>query len=89
MFLWYGSKSVLNWFSYKNATVDAALKQFATPLSQGAKRTLSLKVQTQLNQDVPMISLGEANFLLPMRSNINNFYYEPDGLLTYRYFTGS
>jgi peptide/nickel transport system substrate-binding protein len=83
-FLWYGTKSVINWFKYSNATMDAALTRFATVLPPASKKALALKVQNQLNKDLPAISLGEPNYLIPIRSNIAGFLYEPDGLLTYR-----
>ena len=53
-------------------------------LPPAAKKALALKVQNQLNKDLPAISLGEPNYLIPIRSNIAGFLYEPDGLLTYR-----
>lgn len=83
-FLWFGSKSVLNWFKYSNPKVDAALERFATVLPEQQKRRLGLEVQTELNRDLPVLSLGEPNFLLPMRDDIEGFLYEPDGLITYR-----
>ena len=32
----------------------------------------------------PAISLAEPNYLIPIRSDISGFLYEPDSLLTYR-----
>jgi peptide/nickel transport system substrate-binding protein len=88
-YLWYGTKSVLNWFKFSNPIVDAATKQFATVLTPAKKNALALQVQQQLNKNVPLISLGEPNFVMAMRSDIKGFLYEPDGLLTYRYFSRS
>jgi peptide/nickel transport system substrate-binding protein len=86
-YLWYGTKSVLNWFKFSNKVVDSASAQFAKVLTPAKKNALALQVQQQLNKDVPLISLGEPNFVLAMRSDIKGFLYEPDGLLTYRTFT--
>ena len=83
-FLWFGTTSVLNWFKYSNPKIDAAIKKFATVLPEDEKRALAKEVQTELNNDLPTISLGEPNFLLPIRDDIEGFLYEPDGLLTYR-----
>jgi peptide/nickel transport system substrate-binding protein len=83
-FLWFETKAVINWFKYSNPAVDKATAQFANAPTPRVKRRLALDVQRQLNRDVPAISLGEPNFLLPMRDNIAGFVYEPDGLVTYR-----
>jgi peptide/nickel transport system substrate-binding protein len=83
-FLWFGTESVLNWFKYSNPKVDAALEQFAKVLPEDEKRALAAEVQAELNKDLPVLSLGEPNFLLPMRDDIEGFLYEPDGLVTYR-----
>ena len=83
-FLWFGTESVLNWFKYSNPKVDAALEKFSTVLPEDEKRALAKEVQTELNNDLPTISLGEPNYLLPMRDDIEGFLYEPDGLVTYR-----
>jgi peptide/nickel transport system substrate-binding protein len=83
-FLWFGTESVLNWFKYSNPKVDDALEKFSTVLPEDEKRALAKEVQTELNNDLPVISVGEPNFLLPMRDDIEGFLYEPDGLLTYR-----
>jgi peptide/nickel transport system substrate-binding protein len=83
-FLWFGTESVLNWFKYSNPKVDDALEKFSTVLPEEEKRALAKEVQTELNNDLPVISVGEPNFLLPMRDDIEGFLYEPDGLLTYR-----
>jgi peptide/nickel transport system substrate-binding protein len=83
-FLWYATTAVINWFKYSNPAVDKANAQFANAPSASVKKRLALEVQTQLNKDVPAISLGEPNFLLPMRDDIAGFLYEPDGLVTYR-----
>jgi peptide/nickel transport system substrate-binding protein len=83
-FLWYATTAVINWFKYSQADVDKATARFANAPSASVKRRLAREVQTRLNQDVPAISLGEPNFLLPMRDDITGFVYEPDGLVTYR-----
>ncbi len=84
-FLWYGTKSVINWFKYSNPVVDKSFTQFSKVLPTAKRNQLALAVQTQLNKDVPLISLGEPNFLLPVRSDIAGVVYEPDALLAYRY----
>jgi peptide/nickel transport system substrate-binding protein len=86
-FLWFGTKSVLNWFQVSIPSVDSALKQFATVLAPAKKKALVLGVQKALNANLPMVSLGEPNFVMAMRSDIGGFLYEPDGLLTYRLLT--
>jgi peptide/nickel transport system substrate-binding protein len=83
-FLWFETGAVINWFKYSSAAVDKASKQLSSATSASVKKRLAASVQRQLNKDVPTISLGEPNFLMPMRDDITGFLYEPDGLLTYR-----
>lgn len=84
-FLWLGTDSVINWFKYSNPLIDSSQKKFAKVLSIAQRRALARQVQVQLNKDVPFISLGEPNYLLPVRQNITGIVYEPDALVTYRY----
>ena len=58
-YLWYGTKSVLNWFQFSIPSVDAVMKQFATVLTPAKKNALALKVQQPLNGTSRWISLGE------------------------------
>lgn len=88
-FLWYATKAVINWFKYSSPVVDSINDQLQSELDVTKRKSLGSQLQKQLNQDVPYISLGEPNFLLPVRSNITGFLYEPDSLLTYRYFKRS
>ncbi|MHB8589843.1 MAG: ABC transporter substrate-binding protein [Candidatus Dormibacteraceae bacterium] len=88
-FLWYATKAVINWFKYSSPVVDNVNAQLQSELDVAKRKSLASQLQKQLNQDVPYISLGEPNFLLPVRSNISGFLYEPDALLTYRYFKRS
>jgi peptide/nickel transport system substrate-binding protein len=85
-FLWYATKAVINWFKYSSPVVDQANDQLTNELDVNKRKALGSTIQKQLNLDLPYISLGEPNFLLPVRDNISGFLYEPDGLLTYRYF---
>jgi peptide/nickel transport system substrate-binding protein len=85
-FLWYATKAVINWFKYSSPVVDQANDQLQNELDVSKRKALGSTIQKQLNQDLPYISLGEPNFLLPVRDNITGFLYEPDGILTYRYF---
>ena len=85
-FLWYATKAVINWFKYSSPVVDQANDQLQNELDVSKRKALGSTIQKQLNQDLPYISLGEPNFLLPVRDNISGFLYEPDGILTYRYF---
>jgi peptide/nickel transport system substrate-binding protein len=88
-FLWYATKAVINWFKYSSPVVDKVNDQLQSELDVTKRKSLGSQLQKQLNQDLPYISLGEPNFLLPVRSNISGFLYEPDGLLTYRYIKRS
>lgn len=88
-FLWYATKAVINWFKYSSPVVDSINDQLQSELDVTKRKSLGSQLQKQLNQDLPYISLGEPNFLLPVRSNVSGFLYEPDGLLTYRYFKRS
>jgi peptide/nickel transport system substrate-binding protein len=82
--LWYKTKAVLNSFSYSSPVVDKITTQLASALTPNEKSRLALEAQQQLNHDLPVISLGEPNFLLPIRDDISDFLYEPDALVTYR-----
>ncbi|MBM3677735.1 MAG: ABC transporter substrate-binding protein [Actinobacteria bacterium] len=85
-FLWFDTKAVINWFKYSSPVVDKAVQGLASTTDTNTRRRLAGQIQRQLNQDVPLISLGEPNFLLPMRDDLTGFLYEPDGLMTYRHF---
>lgn len=84
-FLWLGTDSVINWFKYSNELIDESQKKFAKVQTVEERRALARQVQEQLNKDVPFISLGEPNYLLPVREDIAGIVYEPDGLVTYSY----
>ena len=88
-FLWYTTKAVINWFKYSSSVVDQVNDQLQAELDVNKRKSLGSQLQKQLNIDLPYISLGEPNFLLPVRSNISGFLYEPDGILTYRFFKRS
>ncbi len=88
-FLWYATKAVINWFKYSNPVVDQVNDKLQAELDVSTRKSLGSQLQAQLNKDLPYISLGEPNFLLPVRSNISGFLYEPDGILTYRFFKRS
>jgi peptide/nickel transport system substrate-binding protein len=83
-FLSYSSKAVINWVNYKNATVDKATEELSKTLDRTKRQQLADTIQEQLNKDVPLINLGEPNYLLPTRDNISGVLWEPDGLMTYR-----
>jgi peptide/nickel transport system substrate-binding protein len=84
LFLWYTTTAVINWFKYSSPDLDAVADKLSTALDVGVRKSLAAQAQTILNRDLPMICLGETNFLLPIRDNISGFLYEPDGYLTYR-----
>ena len=88
-FLWYATKAVINWFKYSSPVVDNVNNQLQSELDVNKRKSLGSQLQAQLNKDLPYISLGEPNFLLPVRNNISGFLYEPDGILTYRFFKRS
>jgi peptide/nickel transport system substrate-binding protein len=88
-FLWYATKAVINWFKYSSPVVDKVNDQLQSELDVTKRKSLGSQLQKQLNQDLPYISLGEPNFLLPARSNISGFFYEPDGIVAYRFFKRS
>jgi peptide/nickel transport system substrate-binding protein len=83
VYLYFTSKAVLNWWAYNSAGFDRIVSQMASALTARRKRQFAALAQKQLNYDLPMISLGEPNFLLPMRKEIGGVVYEPDGLLVY------
>lgn len=83
-YLSWSSQAVINWYRYSNPVVDKATKELSTTLDRGRRQQLASTIQKQLNEDVPMISLGEPNYLLPVRDNIEGVLWEPDGLLTYK-----
>ncbi len=80
---------MINWFKYSNPVVDQVNDKLQAELDVSTRKSLGSQLQAQLNKDLPYISLGEPNFLLPVRSNISGFLYEPDGILTYRFFKRS
>ncbi len=84
LFLWFTSKSVLNWFAYNSPALDAVAKKLATELDDGKRSTLAIEAQKILNDDVPMIVLAEPKYVLCVRSEISGVIQEPDGLLRIR-----
>lgn len=83
-FLSWSSTAVINWYKYKNTAVDKATAELSRTLDRKRRQELANTIQQQLNEDVPAISLGEPNYLLPVRSDIEGVLWEPDGLLTYK-----
>ena len=83
-YLSWMTRSVINWYGYSSPVVDRAGEQLAVTLDEGERRELADTIQRQLAEDVPMVSLGEPNYLLPVRADIRGVLWEPDGLLTYR-----
>lgn len=84
LFLWYTSKSVLNWFAYNSPALDAVAKKLANELDDGKRTTLAIEAQKILNDDVPTIVLAEPKYVLCVRSEISGVLQEPDGLLRIR-----
>jgi peptide/nickel transport system substrate-binding protein len=82
-FLSWTTRSPINWYGYSNPVVDRAGAELAVTLDEAKRRELANTIQRQLAADVPMISLGEPNYLLPVREDIRGVLWEPDGLLTY------
>ena len=86
LYLFLGSKSVLNWMKYSDPRIDAISTKLSTATDTALKKNLAGQIQQITNPQVPYISLGETNFLLPVRDDLSGFLYEPDGLLTYGSF---
>lgn len=84
-FLSWTSSAVVNWYAYENPKVDKAGEQLARELDEDKRRALAHTVQAELAKDVPVIPLGEPNYMLPVREDIRGVLWEPDGLLTYRH----
>lgn len=88
-FLFYTSKAVLNRYDYSSSTVDSIATKLATETDATARQDLSDQLQTELNKDVPILSLGEPDYLLATRDDVSGFVLEPDGLVRYSYLTGA
>jgi peptide/nickel transport system substrate-binding protein len=82
--LFYASTGVINWFKYNSASMDNINNELSTELDVNKRKDLAAQAQKLLNDDLPMICLGETNFVLPMRDNIGGYLYEPDALPVYR-----
>jgi peptide/nickel transport system substrate-binding protein len=83
VYLYFTSKAVLNWWAYHSPGFDKIVNQMSSAQTAARKKHFARLAQKQLNFDIPMISLGEPNFLLPMRKDLAGVVYEPDGLLIY------
>jgi peptide/nickel transport system substrate-binding protein len=83
LFLWFTSKSVLNWFAFSNAEIDRLASQLATELNPAERQVLAARAQRVLNEQVPVIILAEPHFVLPTRSDVSGLVLEPDYLLRY------
>ena len=84
LFLWFTSKSVLNWFAYSSSELDGVAKKLSTELDESTRSTLAIEAQKILNDDVPVIVLAEPKFVLAIRSDITGVLAEPDALLRLR-----
>jgi peptide/nickel transport system substrate-binding protein len=85
--LFYWSKGAVNWMKYSDPRIDAYNTQLSKTTDSATKRKIANAVQVITNEAMPALSLGETNFLLPIRDDVGGFLYEPDSLLTYGAFT--
>ena len=84
--LFYESDAVLNWMAYSNPEVDRVFNQINAlwrPEEREQKAELAKTVQQLIIDDAPVLLLGEANFELAMRDNIEGYVHLPDNLLWY------
>ncbi|MFT4122774.1 MAG: ABC transporter substrate-binding protein [Microbacteriaceae bacterium] len=82
-FLFYTSSAVLNRYDYSSDEVDSIADKLATELDTTTRQELSSQLQATLNADVPILSLGEPDYLLAMADDIDGFVLEPDSLLRF------
>jgi peptide/nickel transport system substrate-binding protein len=82
----YQSSAPQNWVGYKNLEVDRLFDQINT-LWRAEDRTqkteLCREVQKLIIADAPLLYLGEANFNLATRDDIEGYVQQPDNLLWY------
>lgn len=62
---------------YSNPKVDALIRQAAVSSSQPEREKLYLDAQNIIVRDCPYVFLYQKNYLLPMRSNVRGFVYNP------------
>lgn len=62
---------------YSNAEVDGLIREAATMTDEAARLDLYQKAQEIVVNDPPYVYLYQTEFLLPMRSNITGFVFNP------------
>jgi peptide/nickel transport system substrate-binding protein len=87
MYLSYASYAVINWAKYKNPALDAVSNQLATAVDVAQRKQLAGQAHAILNQDLPIYPIADTVWVLPMRSNIKGYVYEPDSLTVYKYLS--
>ena len=83
-FLWFGTDvraQLVQVQQPEDRRRRRAVRRRCCPSAREA-RTGAGRCRTELNNDLPDDQLGEPNYLLPIRDDIEGFLYEPDGLLT-------
>ena len=62
---------------YSNPQVDQLIRQAAVSTSQSQREQLYQQAQKIVVQDPPYVYLYQTNFMLPMRSNVHGFVFNP------------
>ena len=81
--LWYDTDAVINWFSYSNSRIDEINDILAVSIDETVREDLSYEMQEIINDEAPALWLGELDFTLATRDDINGVLIEPDHLLSF------
>ncbi len=82
----YQSDVVLNWMAYSNPELDKTVEEMALlwkPEDREKKAALAKEMQRILIEDAPTLLLGDVNFELAVREDIEGYVQLPDNLLWY------
>lgn len=82
----YKTDVVLNWMAYSNPELDKVVDEMALlwkPEDHEKKAALAKEMQRILIEDAPTLILGDVNFDLAMREDIEGYVHLPDNLLWY------
>ena len=85
LFLIYNSGAILNWTAYNNPEIDALQEELKAETDEGERLKLAARAQDILNEDLPLIVLADANFAVPIRSDVTGFVHELSDTISYRF----
>jgi peptide/nickel transport system substrate-binding protein len=79
----YKTGGICNWSNYSNTRVDELTDQLATEADMQKRHQMSEELQKIIIDESPILFLGDMNFMLAMRDNIDGYLQLPENYLYY------